>query len=191
MSKCLNLQLPYYIAIDLLPTTSFNTQIISTNSGQEERYNLSMNGRKQYRLQNCKITFQQLTEFHEFFRQCQGRKYSFRMIDYFEYELSDHVIGVGNGEEVEFQISNPSLDKITHIIPGSTTIKIGDDSIVANINYEQGIIKLHTALPVNQTLKVSVKFETICRFDQDSFDYSYHDDGTFYLSDIKLIEILL
>ena len=191
MSEYLDIKLPNYIATDLISSTSFNTKLIFAHDGQEERYSLRCGGRKQYLLQKCKITFKQLQEFHCFFQECQGKKYGFRMIDYFDYVLSDHVIGIGNGETVEFQIRNKSLDNITHIIPGSTTITIGNNIIVPTVYHKKGIIQLNEALPLNEELKASVKFETICRFDQDSFDYRQDDDGTFCLSDIKIIEILL
>ena len=76
MSKYLDIKLPNYIATDLISNRSFDTKIIATQSGQEERYSLRCHSRKQYLLQNCNITFQQLRAFHDFFQQCQGKKYA-------------------------------------------------------------------------------------------------------------------
>ena len=190
MLDYLDILLPDYISRELLCSSRFDTKIINTKSGKEYRYALDI-GKKQYVLKNCHITYKQLEEFRDFFSQCKGQQYAFRMKDYLDYQLYNYIIAEGDNKEHTFNIIHPWKKSIIRgIIPESLIIQQNDTVIHPKIDLSLGVIKLPQPLPEGHKLIITTSYDTICRFEQDAFTDQDTDYGTILLDPIKIIEII-
>jgi uncharacterized protein (TIGR02217 family) len=198
MTDFLNITLPNFIAIDVLSSPIFHTKIIHTQNGREYRYPLQDSLKFKYKILNSKITYEQFDEFNKFFTLCQGKRKIFKMKDFRDNEIKDQILAIGPSNERTFRIyKNYGYDqfsyrrKIVKITQNSLIVKINDETINPNIDYENGIINLNEPLIENQELKISLKYEVLVRFDSDSLDYKYEPDGTISITNLDIVEVIL
>ena len=198
MSDFHNVNLPIYIEIFAVATIEFSTICASTKSGREVRNAISLSPKRTYQLKDCRLSRTQFEIFNSFFYARCGKRYAFRLKDHFDYKVNKQLIGEGDGAIKEFQLVKiyqdseaPYIREITKPLGKSVSIFTDEDEIVPEeINLKTGKIKLSEALPENTELFANFEFDVPVRFDKDSFQYSFNQDGTISLDDVRLVEVL-
>ena len=198
MSDFHNVNLPIYIEIFAVATIEFSTICASTKSGREVRNAISLTPKRTYQLKDCRLSRTQFEIFNSFFYARCGKRYAFRLKDHFDYKVKKQLIGKGDGAIKEFQLVKiyqdseaPYIREITKPLGKSVSIFTDEDEIVPEeINLKTGKIKLSEALPENTELFANFEFDVPVRFDKDSFQYSFNQDGTILLDDVRLVEVL-
>ena len=198
MSDFHNVNLPSYIEIFAVATIEFSTICASTKSGREVRNAISLRPKRTYQLKDCRLSRTQFEIFNSFFYARCGKRYAFRLKDHFDYKVKKQLIGKGDGSIKEFQLVKiyqdskaPYIREITKPLGKSVSIFTDEDKIVPEeINLKTGKIKLSNALSENAELFANFEFDVPVRFDKDSFQYSFNQDGTISLDDVRLVEVL-
>ena len=198
MSDFHNVNLPNYIEIFAVATIEFSTICASTKSGREVRNASSFVPRRSYLLKDCRLSRAQFEIFNSFFYARCGRRYAFRLKDHCDYKVKKQQIGKGDGAIKKFQLVKiyqdsraPYVREITKPLDKSISIFTGEDVIVPKeINLKTGVITLSDALSEGAELFANFEFDVPVRFDKDSFQYSFNEDGTISLDDVRLVEVL-
>lgn len=198
MSDFHNVNLPSYIEIFAVATIEFSTICASTKSGREVRNAISLRPKRTYQLKDCRLSRTQFEIFNSFFYARCGKRYAFRLKDHFDYKVKKQLIGKGDGAIKEFQLVKiyqdskaPYIREITKPLGKSVSIFTDEDKVVPEeINLKTGKIKLSNALSENTELFANFEFDVPVRFDKDSFQYSFNQDGTISLDDVRLVEVL-
>lgn len=191
-----DINLPKFVEVFAAGQPEFVTSYASTLSGREVRLLEKEFARQKYLIKNCRLSESQFRQFNSFFRARKGRKHSFRFRDYADYKVENQILANGDGKTCEFQFFKIYQDfissshrLITKPIIGSVKLYINEQIIEAGINYDKGIIKLKEPLLVNQILTADFIFDVVVRFNSDSYEYTYSNDGSIALSPIELIEV--
>ena len=77
--------------------------------------------------------------------------------------------------------------------PKINTLKLwlnNEEIIPQDIGSDTGIVQLSKAVPTATSLVASFEFDVPVRFANDSFEYSFNQDGTISLDKAELIEVL-
>lgn len=193
-----NINLPSYIEIFAVATIEFSTICASTKSGREVRNANSLIPKRSYLLKDCRLSRSQFEVFNSFFYARCGRRYAFRLKDYCDYKVNKQQIGKGDGTKKEFQLVKAYQDSLAPYIreittPLDKTVKIYSNKDVIDpkkISLSTGAITLTNALPKGVELFASFEFDVPVRFEKDSFQYSFNEDGTISLDDVRLVEVL-
>lgn len=193
-----DINLPYHIGIFALSRVEFSTFCAKTKSGREVRNANSLVPTRNYSLKNCHLSKTQFESFYNFFYARCGQRFAFRLRDSADFRARDQIIGKGDGSLVEFQLVKIYPDPISPYIreinkPRAESIKIyqGENFFeIETLDLETGKVKL-TAPPANdQELYASFDFDVMVRFNKDSFQYSFNNDGTISLDDVNLVEVV-
>ena len=100
----LEIRFPESIAFNSSSILEFNTTIIKSKNGYEQR-NINWNTNKmKFNIINGIKTKAELDEVITFFRNVRGAGYGFRFKDWTDYQVENQYIGVGNGKTKEFQL---------------------------------------------------------------------------------------
>ena len=100
----LEIRFPESIAFNSSSILEFNTTIIKSKNGYEQR-NINWNTNKmKFNIINGIKTKAELDEVITFFRNVRGAGYGFRFKDWTDYQTENQYIGVGNGKTKEFQL---------------------------------------------------------------------------------------
>lgn len=193
-----NVNLPSYIEIFAIATTEFSTICATTKSGREVRNSNSLIPKRSYLLKDCRLSRNQFEEFNSFFYARCGRRFAFRLKDYCDFKVKKQQIGKGDGITTDFQLIKiyqdsvaPYIRKITKPVDKTLTIYTGENTIIPKfIDLKTGLIGLTDVLEEGIELFASFEFDVPVRFEKDSFHYSFNEDGTISLDDVRLVEVL-
>ena len=220
MIDFLDVYLPESICRYIVGGPVFHTQILKTISGREVRSSHNPFALQEYVIKNCKLKLEEFEEFNAFFRNCRGMGCSFKMKDYSDYtaqnqdleeeiEIENQDLGQDLGQNLcqglsiknfhlfkEYTFSGLSykrrvykpIAKSIQIISSHSQQHLSDDKY--EFDYEKALLKINTQEDA-KSLKVSFDFDIEVRFETDSFEYSFSDDGGILLKDIKLKEIYI
>ena len=193
-----NVNLPKYIEIFAVGVSEFNTSCATSMSGREARSSDSQIARRRYLLKGCRLSQSQFDAFNSFFIARAGKRFSFRLKDYFDFTVDKQIIAIGDDIETKFQLKKlyhddfaPYLRNITK--PKINTLKLwlnNEEIIPQDIGSDTGIVQLSKAVPTATSLAASFEFDVPVRFANDSFEYSFNQDGTISLDKAELIEVL-
>ncbi len=193
-----NVNLPSFLEIFACGVSEFTTSYVTTMSGREIRSSDREVPRKKYILKGCRLSNIQFEIFNSFFIARVGRRYSFLLKDYSDFKVEKQLITFADGAQNQFQLNKIYYDAISSYIrnikkPRFDTITIWqqDEQLkIKNFDENSGIVTLEI-MPVKETeLIASFEFDVIVRFNNDSFEYSFNDDGTISLDNIEMIEVL-
>ena len=198
MSDFHNVNLPKNIEIFAVATTEFSTFCAITQSGREVRNSSSLLPKRSYLLQNCHLSKAQFEVFNDFFYARNGKRFAFRLKDYCDSKVEKQLIGTGNGVLTEFQLIKIYKDSIAPytrkiINPTAETIQVylGEELVVLEaINLKTGCVTLPEAVEDEVEVFASFEFDVSVRFENDSYQYSFNEDGTISLDNVKLIEVV-
>lgn len=193
-----NVNLPSYVEIFAVATTEFSTICATTKSGREIRNASSLVPKRSYLLKDCRLSRSQFEAFNSFFYARCGRRYAFRLKDYYDFKVKKEQIGKGDGVTREFQLIKiyqdliaPCVREITKPLDKTITIHTNQNTIIPElVNLNTGVVTLAEALPDQTDLFASFEFDVPVRFEKDSFQYSFSQDGTIALDNVRLVEVL-
>lgn len=192
----LETRFPESISFNSSSILEFNTSIITTKNGSEQRnINWSSNKMK-FNIINGIKTKKELEEIIAFFRNTKGRAYAFRFKDWSDYSAENQLIGIGDGEKKDFQLiknytinGNHYIRKITK--PVISTIKIFINETITEdlkIDLTTGIITFNEAPSMDTKINASFEFDIPVRFDSDILEITMDTINSGKIKDITLIE---
>ncbi len=195
---------PETISMKSTVSIEFNTNVMISKNGQEQRIANREYSRLVYNVTNGLKTKRDLEEIIKLFRIVKGRNIGFRFKDWTDYYAKNQVIGLGTGNNKVYQliksynilINNENINYIRKIIkPVENTVKIFvndiDITISTAINYKNGEIIFKDAPNENDIISANFEFDVPVRFDTDSLEFNLISINSGKIKDIKLIEILL
>lgn len=194
-----SVNLPQYIEIFAVGVSEFTTSCATSMSGREARSSDSQIARRRYLLKGCRLSQSQFNTFNSFFIARAGKRFSFRLKDYFDFVVEKQIIATGDDVETMFQLQKlyqddfvPYLRTITK--PKINTVKLwknnNEEIFPQEIDLNTGIVKLSRPVPQGEQLVASFEFDVPVRFANDSFEYSFNQDGTISLNNAELVEVL-
>ena len=194
----LEIRFPESIAFNSSSILEFNTTIIKSKNGYEQR-NINWNTNKmKFNIINGIKTKAELDEVITFFRNVRGAGYGFRFKDWTDYQVENQYIGVGNGKTKEFQLIKSYrvsdnivyYRKITKPVISTVRVFINDiESKDFNINLTTGLITLNTVPEIDSIIKANFEFDVPVRFENDIMEITMNSINSGNIKDITLIEI--
>lgn len=194
----LEIRFPESIAFNSSSILEFNTTIIKSKNGYEQR-NINWNTNKmKFNIINGIKTKAELDEVITFFRNVRGAGYGFRFKDWTDYQAENQYIGVGNGKTKEFQLIKSYrvsdnivyYRKITKPVISTVRVFINDiESKDFNIDLTSGLITLNTVPEIDSIIKANFEFDVPVRFENDIMEITMNSINSGNIKDITLIEI--
>jgi len=192
------LQFPTDIAYGVSGGPEFNTDIIVTSSGYEQR-NINWScSRNKYNLAPSIKNQEQLDQLLKFFYLCQGRAIGFRFKDWLDYKLTNQQIEVGDGKKTQFQLIKTYGDsnfvhkrKISKPIVNSIKVFVDDVEVFPEIIGFTGVINFVHPPQSEKIITVTGEFDVAVRFDVDHLPLSFESYEIYSHQEISLVEIKL
>lgn len=190
----------------------YNTNIIETDSGAEERVARWDGARRRFNAAYNVKTLELLSTVQTFYIARSGPAYGFRFKDWLDYSTNsddrsaptptDVQIGTGDGSETQFQLikkyTSGSTTKTRNINkPVIATTRVAIDGVEQllgwSVDTTTGIITFSVAPALNAIITAGCQFDVPVRFGREvdellSFEIAQKDFGN--LPDIPLIEII-
>lgn len=176
-------------------------------SGDEERNGAWAGSRRRYDASYGVRRADDLAAVVAFFEARNGRLYGFRWKDWADYKsclpsgqpaIGDQLIGVGDGETVEFQLAKSYASgaqsysrPITKPVLGTSVIALDAVEQVAGwaVNTATGIVTFDTAPAEGVLVTAGFEFDVPVRFDTDQLDVTLDIERLGSITSIPLIEI--
>lgn len=194
----LEIRFPESISFNSSTILEFNTTIIQSKNGFEQR-NINWNTNKmKFNIINGIKTKKELGELINFFKNVKWCAYGFRFKDWSDYEGKKEYIGLGDGTTKKFQLIktykiNDNIlcyRKITK--PVISTIKIFIDNVETNnfdIDLTTGIITFNSAPKNNSKIQADFEFDVPVRFNNDVMEITMNSINSGNVKELELIEI--
>ena len=197
MSSFHDVNFPLSLAFGASGGPMRQTEIITLANGLEQRNTGQANSRRKY---DAGVGIKSLSDMHllvSFFEARRGQLYSFRFRDPVDY-YADGLIGTGDGQTTEFQLSKTYADSagswqriITKPVAGSLTVALNAQSTTEfSIDYNTGLLVFATAPASGVIVSASFEFDVPVRFDIAHLNTSLEAFGAGGLVNIPLIEVL-
>ncbi len=194
----LEIRFPESIAFNSSSILEFNTTIIKSKNGYEQR-NINWNTNKmKFNIINGIKTKAELDEVITFFRNVRGAGYGFRFKDWTDYQIDNQYLGLGDGVTKEFQLIKSYrvsdnivyYRKITKPVISTVRVFINDiESKDFNIDLTTGLITLNTVPEIDSIIKANFEFDVPVRFENDIMEITMNSINSGNIKDITLIEI--
>lgn len=179
---------------------SFQTEIVQTRGGHEHRNQCWEHARARYTISHGVKTKTQLGELIAFFRTCGGRALGFRFKDWMDFEARDQLIGVGDGQEVSFQLikdyeiggEHSVRRMITKPVPHSVDIIVDGARLHPRdfeVDTSSGMVTLREAPSMGAPIRADFEFDVPVRFDTDYLSASMDQFAAFGWRHIELVEL--
>ena len=198
MSSFHEVRFPVDIAYGSVGGPEYSTDVIVTHGGYEKRNINWEASRNRYNVAYGVQSQSQLDVLVAFFRARKGKAYGFRFKDWGDYQALNQQIGVGDGDEVNFQLVrnyesgvNSESRMISKPVENTVSVYI-DDVLQASgwtLEANTGIITFDTAPDVAAIIKADFEFDVPVRFDTDRLSVTLEDYGTYSLSEVLLVEL--
>ena len=119
-----DVNLPKYIEIFAVGISEFTTSCVTSMSGREARSSDSKIARRRYLLKGCRLSQLQFDAFNSFFIARAGKRFSFRLKDYFDFTVDKQLIATGDDIETKFQLKKLYHDDFAPYLRNITKPKI-------------------------------------------------------------------
>lgn len=182
-------QFPSNISLGATGGPGFQTDVVSVNSGHEQRNAAWQDARGAWDVAHGVRTQAQMDELVAFFRVMKGRANGFRFKDW-----SDYTVGSGEGvfrtiDSTHFQLvrryttSGNNHDRdISKPVSGTLSITGGT---VSSVDYTTGIVTMSSGTPTAWT----GEFDVPCRFDTDQMKVRIDLSTIYTWGSIPVVEI--
>lgn len=192
----------------------FNTTVFEAASGYEQRNVNWEFARCRYDVSHGIKTKEDMDEILDFFYVVRGKATGFRYKDWSDYQLTQELIGTGNGAQTQFQIikkytagSEVYTRTIRKIVAAFTPpahptegwddpavefrVYVNDVLVTSgySVNYNTGVITFVSAPTSGHTVKVTCEFDVPVRFDTDKMDITLEAFELEVWDSIPLVEI--
>jgi uncharacterized protein (TIGR02217 family) len=176
----------------------YATDVVSTESGHEQRNVNWQEARARYNVAHGVKTQAQLDTLIAFFRARKGRAYGFRFKDWGDFSATGQLLGTGNGAATQFQLVKrytsggvTETRRITKPVAGSVTLYLNAAPLTSGVSVSTttGIVTL-TAPPANGVaVTANFEFDVPVRFDTDQLSASLDAYGVHSWPEIPLVEL--
>jgi uncharacterized protein (TIGR02217 family) len=190
---------PADIAFGSAGGPEYNTDIVVTQGGFEQRNINWSQARARYNVAHGVKTQAQLDELIAFFRARKGRADAFRFKDWTDYQAAAQPIGTGNGLKTQFQLvktySSGSVSEARTISkPVAGTIAVNLNGVVQSastysVGLTNGIITFNAAPANGVVVTADFEFDVPVRFDTDRLSASIDNYASLSWNDIPLVEV--
>lgn len=197
------IRFPESISIKSTTSIEFDTSIITSKNGKEQRISTRDKSRMIFDITTGIKTKKDLDEIVSFFRVVNGNAIGFRFKDWLDYSVKNQILGLGNGKEKTFQliksysfsVNNKSINyirKITKPVKGKVSIFIDSNDITdsVDINYENGEVSFSSAPEEGKIISANFEFDVPVRFESNILKLSLNSPNSGEIKDIKIVEIL-
>lgn len=203
-----NIKFPEYISCKFKVEINFDTSLVVSKNGNEQRLLNRYNSINTYTLDtsNNILTANDIETITKIFRIVNGRFGSFRFKDWLDYKAINQQIAISDGKTNKFQLiktySIPKEDDDTIIkyvrtinkpVVDTILLRINND-LVDNNNYtvdcDSGIITLAKIPEEGKVISCDFEFDILVRFDSDVLKIKQTNLDVGELEEIKLVEII-
>ena len=176
----------------------YSTDIVTAQSGHEQRNSNWSEARARYNVAHGVKTGAQLDALIAFFRARKGRACGFRFKDWTDYQAINQLLGTGDGVKTSFQLVKhyasgdvSSIRTIRKPVEGSVTLYLGSTQQMSGFTVEDatGVITFDTAPVEGEAITADFEFDVPVRFDVDQLSATIEAYGVHSWQDIALIEI--
>ena len=196
-----DVQFPDDIAYGASGGPRFNTGIIMSVTGHEQRNQNWAFVRCEFEVSQTVKTPEQMEFLIEFFHARRGRQRGFRFKDWSDFTIRNQRIGTGTGTRTEWQVFKlyddgvaPYARPITLIVPGSlTSIEVAGDPVdpgLYTLSTSTGKLTFADPPPEDAEIVVTyLEFDLPCRFDSDEMTVSHDGWRTSSWPSIPIVEL--
>lgn len=205
MSGFHDVRFPLSIGLDARGGPERRTEIVTLNSGREERNAVWRDSRRRWDAAPGVRSQADLARLIAFFEARQGRLHAFRFTDPFDHSSAltgaapgplDQVIGTGDGATSRFQLTKTYGDAasqwrrpITH--PQAGSMRAAIDGLETHIELESdGWIIFDTPPADGALITAGFHFDVPTRFDADQIEASL-EGGAALIASVPLLEVRL
>jgi uncharacterized protein (TIGR02217 family) len=178
----------------------FKTFLFESPGGIEGRTIGWDQARAEYRIDLSDHEKADLDDVRELFYNTRGRARGFRFKDWHDYQMTDELIGTGDGVTRVFNIvkvyGSGTLKyqrRIYKPISGSFTVSVNGTPVLPTISYTLGTVtfSVPNTPALNDLITVTGEFDVPVRFDTDVLDASagVHDEQSW--AGVSLVELKL
>ena len=193
----LEIRFPESISFESSTILEFNTSIITSKNGNEQRNVNWQYNKMKYNIINGIKTTRELDEIIKLFRNAKGQAYGFRFKDWSDYKATKQQIAIGDNINTKFQLIKTyiiSNNIYTRIItkPVISTVKLYIDDVEINdfnIDFTTGEIVLSSPPQENSIIYADFEFDVPVRFNSDILEITMQSIKTGFVKDIMLIEV--
>ena len=193
----LEIRFPESISFESSTILEFNTSIITSKNGNEQRNVNWQYNKMKYNIINGIKTTTELDEIIKLFRNAKGQAYGFRFKDWSDYKATKEQIAIGDNINTKFQLIKTyiiSNNIYTRIItkPVISTVKLYIDDVEINdfnIDFTTGEIVLSSPPQENSIIYADFEFDVPVRFNSDILEITMQSIKTGFVKDIMLIEV--
>ena len=193
----LEIRFPESISFNSSSILEFNTSVITTKNGSEQRNINWRSNKMKFNIINGIKTKAELDEIISFFRNVRGRAYGFRFKDWTDYSVKKQAIAVGDGETKSFQLiktyivnDNVYIRKITKPVISTVKVYVNGQTVEdMDLNLKTGIITFAQPPANNDKIEVDFEFDVPVRFDSDILEITMDTINTGNVKDVVLVEI--
>lgn len=177
---------------------AYSTDVVTTFSGHEQRNMNWSHARARYNVAHGVKTQSQLDALVAFFRARKGRARGFRFRDWTDYAAQNQLLGLGDGEAVEFRLlkryaSGDAEDVrlISKPVAGSVQVYVDSALQVSGVTVDHATGRVLFDAPPEEGAEISADFEfdVPVRFDTDSLSARLDNYGVYSWADIPLVEL--
>lgn len=187
-------RLPDDISFGVFGGPEFHTNILLAVDGKEYRNINRIYPRNRYQFSYLLKSKNQIDNLITFFRARKGRAIGFRFKDYTDYQATNQLIAIADGQEKIFQLVKSYEDQIRIIkkpVNNTVRIFINNQEIFPEIDYTLGKIYFSNAPEKNAVITASFEFDVPVRFENDYLKISIDSNNYYSVKEIQLLEIIL
>lgn len=205
MSAFHEVSLPIPFALGATGGIERRVDIVALGSGAEVRNTPWAHGRRRYDIGGAVRTLDEMHALIAFFEARRGKLYGFRFRDPFDWKSCapmqtpsalDQPIGVGDGDETEFQLMKvygaAYARPIQKPVAASVRVAVSGVELASgafDVDDTTGLVSLASAPGVSATITAGYQFDTAVRFDVDQLDLSLEGFGAARAPGVPLVEI--
>lgn len=186
----------------------FNTRVVQLINGRERRNANWSQPRHRYTLPFLNIDKVRYRNIRQMFEVCQAKLHSFLYMDPLSHTADNQLFGLGNGMDVQFQLSTLSIvDGVTYSrqvnalyipaengdgIPSVITVTVSGTPTAVSIDYDRGRVVFGSPPANGAPLRWTGEYAVWTRFDNDWLPFSIdsqNHSGYAHNGSIDLIEL--
>ena len=194
-----NIKFPDNICYDIVNSIIYDTNIIKSKNGREQRIINFSSGKNLYKLIYKFQNKNEIEKIVNIFNIVKGRANGFRFKDWFDYRIEKQQIAIDDARILylykDYRIDNVVYRKrIYKPVENSIEIFINgekDNSIIKFVDYDNGTIEFYDNLLVNSgnKIEISCEFDIPVRFNSDKLNIITKNKNQYETEPIELIEI--
>ena len=190
-------QFPPGISYGFSGGPEYSTDVVTTDSGYEQRNINWATARAKYTASFSAIPEAMKDTLLAFFRNRYGKAYGFRYKDWADYIGIGQYLGKGDGTNMKFPLQKTYIDhggygvvrKITKPVAGSVIVYVNSVVVSFTVDTTTGIVTLAQAPAQNAVVSADFEFDVPVRFDSDYNPTSEKNWNVYGSDNIQIVEI--